>query len=101
MLRKTDGLYLAVEVNIDLKVIVENAGNYALNARIMDENEDEIVWAATTSGLSAGLPQIMNLNFDGDAIYNHGVDGPYYLRDVYVYNMADVSQSDYRYDAYT
>lgn len=89
--------YIIVEV----EVIVKNAGNYALNARLMDKNGSEIVWASTTSWLNADQPQIMKLNFDGQSIYDHGVSGPYYVRDLYVYNMANTSQSDYVYDAYT
>ena len=94
-----NGLYDYLTVNVE--IIVENAGNYALNARLMDKDEDEIVWAAITSWLSAGQPQIMQLNFDGKSVNKNGVDGPYYVKDVYVYNMADVTQSDYVYDAYT
>lgn len=95
----SNGLY--DYLTVDVEVIVVNAGNYALNARLMDKDEDEIVWAATTSWLSPGQPQIMQLNFNGKSINKNGANGPYYLRDVYVYNIADVTQSDYVYDAYT
>jgi len=97
----TDGNGLYDHLTVDVEVIVENAGNYALNARIMDKRENEIVWAATTAWLSAGQAQIMQLNFNGKRINQHGANGPYYLRDVYVYNVAAVTQSDYEYDAYT
>jgi hypothetical protein len=95
----SDGLYDYLTVEVE--VIVANAGNYALNARLMDKNGKEIVWAAASSSLPADVPQLIQLDFDGLSINKHGADGPYYLRDVYVYNIADVGQSDYVYDAYT
>lgn len=67
----------------------------------MDMNEKEIVWAENIAYLEAGLPQIIPLDFDGEAIYNHGVDGPYYLKDVYIYHRGDPTQADYVKDAYT
>jgi hypothetical protein len=42
----------------------------------------------------------MQLKFDGQSIYNNGVDGPYYVRDVYVYNTSNIGESTYIYDAY-
>jgi len=94
----SDGIYEYLTVNIEVSVL--NAGSYALNARIMDINENEIVWASTTSWLPAGQNSIMQLNFNGEDIYDHGIDGPYYIRDVYVYNMADTSQADSEYNAH-
>lgn len=94
----SDGVY--EYLTVDVEVIVTNAGNYALNARLMDKNEDEIVWASTTKWLVADQVQTMQLNFNGPSIYNHGVNGPYYVRDVYVYNMSNTGLSDYIYDAY-
>jgi hypothetical protein len=95
----SDGVYEYLRVNVE--VIVANSGTYALNARLMDKDENEIVWASTTAWLPADQAQTMQLNFNGSSIYNHGVNGPYYLRDVYVYNMSNISLSDYVYDAYT
>jgi hypothetical protein len=89
--------YLTVEVG----AIVKNAGNYAMNARIMDAKGAEIVWASTTAWLAADQPQVLKLNFNGTAIFNNGVNGPYYVRDVYLYNMSNTSLSDSVYDAHT
>jgi hypothetical protein len=95
----SDGVYEYLRV--DVEVIVANAGNYALNARLMDQAENEIVWASTTAWLPADEFRTMQLNFSGPSIYGHGVNGPYYVRDVYVYKMSNTSLSDYVYDAYT
>jgi hypothetical protein len=87
-------------LHVTVGVIVSNAGLYAMNARIMDGNGAEIVWAATTQNLAADQPQTMQLDFSGPSIAAHGVSGPYRVRDVYVYRMSATSQSDYIYDAY-
>jgi hypothetical protein len=87
--------YLALDVGI----IVSNSGNYAMNARLMDQYGDEIVWASTTSWLPADQDRIMRLNFSGPTIYDHGVDSPFHVMDLYVYNTSNVSLSDYVYDA--
>ncbi len=95
----SDGLY--DYLTVDVGVIVENAGNYDINARLMDERGKEIIWAANTSYLYANHPQILQLNFGGRYIYGNMMNGSYYVRDIYVYNKADLTQSDYVYDAYT
>lgn len=87
-------------LRVDVEVIVTNAGNYAMNARLMDKNENEIVWASTTAWLPADQIQTLQLYFNGSSIYNHNVKGPYYVRDVYLYNMSNTNLSDYVYDAY-
>nr|AAU43661.1 chloride channel [uncultured archaeon GZfos23H7] len=97
----TDGNGLFDYLTVDVEVILANPGYCIINARLMDSNEEEIVWASNTSHLLADMPQIVQLNFNGSIIYNHGVDGPYYLRDVYIYHTGDPTQPDYVYDAYT
>ncbi len=94
-----NGFYDDLAINVE--IIVQNAGSYALNARLMDENENEIGWAATNSWLSGGKPETMQLNFDGISINKNGINGPYFLRDLYIYNMYDVSKSANAYNAYT
>ncbi|KKM61035.1 hypothetical protein LCGC14_1535800, partial [marine sediment metagenome] len=88
-------------LTVDVELVVENAGNYALNARLLDQAENEIIWASTSSSLEAGIPQTMQLNFSGSEIFANGVDGPYYLRDVYAYNTIDSTLSDSTYEAHT
>jgi hypothetical protein len=86
---------------VDAEVMLANPGYCIIKARLMDTNEEEIVWAENTAYLEANQPQIIQLNFDGKEIYNHSVNGPYYLRDVYIYHTGDPYQPDYVYDAYT
>lgn len=94
-----DGRYEYLDV--DVGVFVAASGSYALNGRLMDTNGQEIVWAATTANVPPGSPQMLTLRFDGPAIYAHGVNGPYLLRDVHFYKVNDPSKFDRIYDAYT
>ena len=94
-----DGLYNYLRVNVE--VIVKNSGDYDINARLMDERGKEIIWAANTIYLYANMPQTLQLDFDGRYIYGCMMNGSYYLKDVHVYNKADLTQADYVYDAYT
>ncbi len=93
-----DGIFdhLAIEV----EAIVLNAGHYALNGRLMDKSGNEILWAANSQWLQADVPEVLLLNFDGPTITAHGETGPFFLRDVYLYNQHDPGQSDYVYDAH-
>lgn len=94
-----DGIY--DYLTLDVEVIVVNAGSYAMNARLMDESGNEIVWASTTESIPADQTHMLRLDFDAEAIYDHQVDGPYYVRDLYLYNVANPGQSVYIYDAHT
>ncbi|MDH4140696.1 MAG: PKD domain-containing protein, partial [Coriobacteriia bacterium] len=93
-----DGIYEFLEV--DVGVFAASAGTCALNARLMDKNGGEIAWAATTAYVSAGQPQMLTLVFDGPPIYNHGVNGPYLVRDLLFYSVSDPSLFDYMDDPY-
>ncbi|RLF43172.1 MAG: hypothetical protein DRN29_10480, partial [Thermoplasmata archaeon] len=93
-----DGIY--DYLTIDVGVFMAKPGHCFIKARLVDANGEEIVWAENTTWLEAG-EQIIQLHFNGSAIYEHGVNGPYYLKDVYVYHTGDPTQSDYIYEAYT
>lgn len=97
----TDSDELYDYLTVDVEVIPANAGNIVVSARLMDSNGEEIIWATNTVWLDAGLPQNISLNFDGRYIYGNMVDGPYYVRDVYVYHTGDPTLPDYVYDAHT
>jgi len=88
-------------LTVDVEAILAEPGSCAIWARLVDINEEEIVWAENIAELEADQPEIIQLNFNGEAIYSHGVDGPYYLRDVYIYHTADPTLPDYVYEAYT
>ncbi len=76
-----DGLfnYLITSVGID----VAEAGDYVVTGSLVDTNGKEIQRVSQIGYLSAGS-QTLQLAFDGNAIYFNRVDGPYYLRDVYL-----------------
>jgi hypothetical protein len=93
-----DGAYDYLSINAE--VSLSGSGYVFIRARLMDSKGSEIIWAENITHLNAGV-QTIQLNFDGDTIYNHGVDGPYYLKDVYIYHTGDPSQPDYVSDAYT
>ncbi|RLB88377.1 MAG: hypothetical protein DRH10_07685, partial [Deltaproteobacteria bacterium] len=95
----SDGLY--DYLTVDVGVIVANAGEYAINARLMDKNENEIFWTANASYLYANQQQTMQLNFDGRYVYGSLANGSLYVRDLYVYNIANLTQSDLIHNAYT
>lgn len=78
---------------IEVGVMVDADGNYALNGRLMDGAGVEIEWGALESWLAAGSVTKLALCFSGAGITSHGVDGPYLLRDPHFYNTADTSQS--------
>ena len=89
-------------LTVDAEVILVNSGYCVIKGRLTDTTGEEIDWAETaTTYLEAVQPQKIKLNFEGKAIYNHGVDGPYYLKDVYIYHTGDINQPDYLHEAYT
>lgn len=99
--RDIDGDNIFDYLTIDVEVTLANPGYSIIRARLMDTAGDEIVWAENTTYLLANQPQIIQLNFEGSAIFDHGIDGPYYLRDVLIYHIGDPGQSDYVHEAYT
>jgi hypothetical protein len=97
----TDGDGVLDYLTVEVEVTLADAGPVVSKARLVDANGEEIVWAENVAYLEAGQPQVVRLDFEGEAIYYQGVDGPYYLRDVYIYHTGDPTQADYAYDAYT
>jgi rhodanese-related sulfurtransferase len=82
-------------------VMLSDSGFVIIKARLVDAQNKEIAWAENIAKLKEGTPQVIQLNFRGDSIYKHGVNGPYYVKNVYVYHTGDPSQPDYVVDAYT
>jgi predicted secreted protein len=97
----TDDNGLFDNLTVDVGVMLASEGHCIATARLVDSNGEEIVWASNTSWLYADQSQVIQLNFDGKSIYGNMVDGPYYVRDVYVYHTGDPTLSDYVYGAYT
>ena len=88
-------------LTVDAGVMLSDSGFVIIKARLVDTQNKEIAWAENIAKLKEGTPQVIQLNFRGDSIYKHGVNGPYYVKNVYVYHTGDPSQPDYVVDAYT
>lgn len=87
--------YLAVKVN----VTVESAGNYTLTGGLSSDVGSEIIaWANTIAYLVPGTQSIV-LYFDGPAIYQHGINGPYELGFLALFNENGIlmDSRDYAY----
>jgi hypothetical protein len=69
--------FLAVEVGVN----VETPGEYNLCGYLYDSNDREVAWSIDHEYLSSGY-RTMHLNFDGKSINKHGVNGPYYLKEL-------------------
>ena len=89
--------YLIIGVGVQ----ISSDGNVIISARLMDGSENEIQWASNTSYLYANQSNTMELEFNGTKIGNNGEDGPYYLKDLYIYHTGDPEKSIYVVDAYT
>jgi hypothetical protein len=93
----SDGLYdyLTIDVGVDATV----AGNYSIEGWLYDVNGTDIVWAGDTTYLTAGI-QTVELNFDGKHIREHGVNGPYNLKNLVLFDENSIVLA-YIVDAYT
>lgn len=88
-------------LTIDIEVLLRDPGYCLVKARLVDMGGGEMIWAQNIAELDSATPQIIQLNFDGDAIFQHGVNGPYYLKDVYIFHTGDPFQPYYVHEAYT
>ncbi|RLF35985.1 MAG: hypothetical protein DRN03_04260, partial [Thermoplasmata archaeon] len=92
-----DGLYESLTIDVGVNVVV--AGNYTLTGWLYDSDGSEIVQASNYTYLNPGN-QLILLNFDGMAIYEHGVNGTYNLSYLTLYDE-NGTMADYRSYAYT
>jgi hypothetical protein len=95
----SDGKYDYLTVGMQLSL--SEAGYCVVKARLIDANGQEIAWAENIAQMGADIPEIIELVFDGEDIYANGVNGPYYLKDVYMYHTGDPFKSAYIREAYT
>jgi hypothetical protein len=86
-------------LTVQIGVLLTNPGYCVAKGRLIDAQGKEITWAEKIINLGAGVSTIP-LDFKGTTIYNNAVDGPYYLRDVYVYHVGDPFQPAYVHEAY-
>ena len=85
--------YLAIDVGVNVKEV----GTYNLNDELYDNKNEYITSEWAEAVLSTGL-QKFTLKFDGYEIYRNGIDGPFLLRYVELYD--EWNRADYKYDAY-
>lgn len=93
-----DGLYDYLTLDVDVNVIT--AGNYSLMGYLYDANGREIVWSIDYGSLDVG-DHSLHLDFDGKNIQMHGVNGPYYLKNLILsLSGENLTLIDYIPDAY-
>jgi len=71
-------------LNVTIPVNLLNSGYYNWSARLVDKNNNQIALASGGGSLSAGNANV-TLRFNGSAIGNNRVDGPYYVKNLIVY----------------
>ena len=94
-----NGLYNTLNVNVS--VTPGDAGVIVAHGTLVDSYGTQIQKTTVYKQMTAGVPQVITLIFDGGAIYSNKVNGPYKLRDLYIYHTADVSQGILVPQAYT
>jgi hypothetical protein len=87
------------ETLIDVGVDVTFAGNYSIEGWLYDVNGTDIGWAGVSTYRTVGI-QTVGLNFDGKEIHEHGVNGPYYLKNLVLFDE-NSAVLGYVVDAYT
>ena len=91
--------YLTAEVGIEVK----DAGKYTLLGYLFDPNGIELQMKSNTTYLNEGT-QIIPLDYDGVTIYENGVNGPYEIKYLTLYdednNIMDVQNFSYYSIAY-
>ena len=93
-----DGLYNYL--TIDVGVNVTKAGNYRVRGYLYDSTGYQIDYKSNTTYLSTGS-QTVQLNFEGIKIRQNGVNGPYNLKSLRLYDSSTGVRLDYISDAYT
>lgn len=92
-----DGLYDSMTIGIGIELT--ETSNYSWNARLEDQYGGDIGWSSSSGNLEAGARTI-DLTFEGLAICGHGVDGPYFLRDLYIYSLDQYGNDALMHDIY-
>lgn len=65
------------ELQVDVGLNIDNAGDYTLYGELQDSSNNLLV-ASISANLGSGA-QTLTLSFDGATLFNNGVDGPYDL----------------------
>lgn len=94
-----DGKY--DKLAVDIGVYLADDGYCVAKARLVDSDQKEIVWAEKIVQFTSSGPGTIQLEFDGETIYDTGKNGPYTLSDVFIYHAGDPTRPAYRHEAYT
>ncbi len=78
-----NGLFDQLQVTVPVEAL--EAGTYAFNARLVDSSGQEIGWTGGDAYLNG--TGTVTLLFEGEAIGQHGVNGPYEVRDFSLYGL--------------
>lgn len=68
-------------LTMTVEVYIQQTGVYTWNARLVDMNDAEFGWSGNSDHLSAGN-NALSFAFNGRAISERQIDGPYYLKDL-------------------
>ncbi len=90
----------AEQLRVGGRVRVDAGGSYAINARLVGPNGQELVEHQQTAVLTAGQNQI-TLNFPWSAIAAGGVNGPYTVMDLSVYPINNAGNGAFLPSAHT
>ncbi len=85
----SDGLYDVLHVQVRVEVVTP--GSYNLNGQLRDSGEEDIAWTSATGSFSEPGGYTLELDFKGSDIGSHGIDGPYQVANLYIYNQSDLT----------
>lgn len=93
-----DGLFEKLIVSVDVDTCQE--GRVYLSGDLYDANGDKIASTSAQADLVNATTDTVGLEFLGASIRAHGIDGPYFLRNVYAYQAAWPKEYVFLPDAY-
>ncbi|MDD4488958.1 MAG: T9SS type A sorting domain-containing protein [Paludibacter sp.] len=88
-------------LTVESEVLLTDPGYVIAKARLVDAKGNDICWAENITYLRSDTTQFIMLNFNGEAIYKNKENGPYSVKNFYIYHTGDPTVPDYVLDAYT
>ncbi|MBN1455532.1 MAG: hypothetical protein JW945_04705, partial [Methanomicrobia archaeon] len=95
----TDGKYEYLTIEADVELAIDAAGTYNVTGRLEDGTGKVLALASRTVDLTGDAT--VNVTFSGPILHGLGIDGPYKLKDLLIYNTEDTSVFDALADAHT
>lgn len=89
----TDGNGLYDYLTVGVEVTCSDDGVAIANARLAAPDGEEILWTSAFAPVTANVPAMIPLDFDGRYVYGSLQDGRYRLLNLIVYHTGDPSQS--------